>query len=929
MIFDTKQYVPLIYRSSRDYEALLKLLDIILTTSKYETDTLINLYIPEQCSEDFLPTLAEHLGYVYNYKDSINENRTIIDYFVKMIRNRGSITGIKLAAALSLNSIANNEEEIALLSELDVFFDYDLGEIIILYPRENTKVRNLLDWVRPVGMLCTSFPADLTNVSSDMAIHAYAEVDTIIFDKYQFGKVDWSEVYNGMVIKVSEDDIPHTWKDVIDYTWDYFLSEEFPWERFLSEGGSSNAITITFDANGGNFSTGIDPVINTYTDNNITALPSTAVSFGINKLIRWQDSTGRKDLLPGETYTVIQRSNYRYIAQWQVLQQHSFLINKSNITQTLNTLSVRPMFIGTFWHVLINYKNNADSTWQETVYHSPTISNENSIYTISNLNYDEYKITIGYDTILNSNDNLLDINLNSFTQSNLYNYAYDIDLSGLNELILDLFQDETIINQYIICNNSYLETFHFPPNIQNLTIPNGLLCNCTKLNTIIFPESSCNFIYKQINGNYISNFLINAGIDNYKIGTFIIPSNITIKFENFDTYIGTNVSLFTNLGCAQTIEINCNVISDSDDDPQITLSLNTNSQYNINNLFLNGNMNLYNINTNNKLNNLFISANCSINNYEGLNNLSSSAHSLLQIITDEYGSTTQIPDNQITDGAVSQIILGDAINHLGEFTLSNLYNILDINIPNNITTIPKTAIQSNSNLQRIYFNDNSNVVIQGFHNLNGLTEIEIPNCSVLDTCFYNCENLTTVNFNNINYPNYETMFVNCNNLTTINSDNSNIYSVKNNLLCNNTSTMLLWVPWGNTNITIPDTITTIGSYSFSGCHYELISPYLLDSSSLTENIIHNYDEVIIPESVITIETNSFTLTNINKLTILNANLDLTNITTSTTINTIKGHINSTAHIFAINRSITFEPIDEIIDNINGLITNDLGQNILD
>jgi phage tail-like protein len=105
MIFDTKQYVPLIYRSSRDFEALCRLLDMILTSTKYEIDTLINLYIPAKCPEDFLPLLAEHLGYKYNYNDKVIENRIIIDNFHKMIRNKGSETGIKLACALSLNSL--------------------------------------------------------------------------------------------------------------------------------------------------------------------------------------------------------------------------------------------------------------------------------------------------------------------------------------------------------------------------------------------------------------------------------------------------------------------------------------------------------------------------------------------------------------------------------------------------------------------------------------------------------------------------------------------------------------------------------------------------------------------------------------------------------------------------------------------------------
>ena len=120
--------------------------------------------------------------------------------------------------------------------------------------------------------------------------------------------------------------------------------------------------------------------------------------------------------------------------------------------------------------------------------------------------------------------------------------------------------------------------------------------------------------------------------------------------------------------------------------------------------------------------------------------------------------------------------------------------------------------------------------------------------------------------------------------------------------------------------------TIIGSYSFSGCPANLLHDYILDNPPST-NIINQYAFVTLRENVTTIEEYAFNLTNIGKLTIYNADLDLSNLG-GCDINTIEGHINSTAHIYAEQHNITFLPLEPISNNINGLINTALGTNIL-
>ena len=944
MIFDTKQYVPLIYRSSRDYQALLKLLDIVLTTVKYETDSLINLYIPKSCMEEFLPILAEHIGYEYNYKDTVSTNRIIIDNFAKMIRNRGSEVGIKLACSLSLNSLniiaeqmesSSKEGTLAEvgLAKINVFVDYVNGKLTVIYPQNETKVRHLIDWVRPVGMWCDELPGNAQFPHSDLAIYAYAKVDTVPFNTDQFSRVEWSEICNGMVAKIEESALPHTWSDVSAYTWEQIKEltvgeDSFVWEDFLEE-NPTTIIYITYKGDGGTF---VGPnVISVYTGEDIVTLTDSDIYRGLDKLVGWQASYG-EIYTPGQSFTVEKNTNFSLKAMWESVSQHTFLLDLDNVSDTINQLTIRPLFNSTTWHLMIEHKKASESTWEIVLLNKDIPSTTPlKTYTVipdEDTTYGQYRITIGYDTITSSNFNVM-----AFTNSNIYDYAKLMDWSALEINGTDIFANQ-VNNDNIIVNNNYLQTFILPENADVLTMPKKFLCNCTKLNEVTFPNMMCDIVYRQdINGNYTNYFLYNMGIDNYKNDEFIIPASVRFVYADYDNYQGNYVTLFENFGSNNDLTLDCSVESDTPENtnskPKVAFSLAPTSPHRIDVLTVNGNIKIYDINSNNSLNTIFIHPSCDLNDYTNTHNLANVASNLFQIVTDDYGATTRINNNQFSNGDIEYVLLGDAIHTFGEYTFCNLYNTLNMYIPASMGTIPKTAIQSNPLLVNIGFGTPTDSVIrlsvQGFHNLPNLTEVTIPDCIRIGTCFYNCSRLETVNLNNITEPDFQTMFVSCDSLTNI-TINANGYRVNDNILFNSNSTKLLWIPWGINEVDVGDNITTIGSYSFSGCPASLLHDYILDNPPATD-IINQYTVVTLRENVTTIEEYAFNLTNIGKLTVYNANLDLSNLG-GCDIGTIEGHINSTAHIYAEQHNITFLPLELISNNINGLINTELGTNIL-
>jgi hypothetical protein len=185
---NTKTMIPQVYSKERDMQVFNRLIDIISTYCKYQTDHLGDVYDANKCPQELLPFLAYTLNYKYNFEDTVTANRRVIGAFTVMEKNRGGQTGLLMAAALSLTSldISKNNAEIDTdqdymdaLKNLHISYDYENARIIIDYPNVYTLVRYLMDYVRPVGMYLELRSVVGHNINTD-AMLIYANADTTV-----------------------------------------------------------------------------------------------------------------------------------------------------------------------------------------------------------------------------------------------------------------------------------------------------------------------------------------------------------------------------------------------------------------------------------------------------------------------------------------------------------------------------------------------------------------------------------------------------------------------------------------------------------------------------------------------------------------------------------------------------------------------------
>lgn len=202
MLLDLNDYTPEVYKSSRDFKVFLRLLEYVVSSTKYDIDNWLDLYNPLKCPIKFLAYLADLIGYKYNTSLSVAENRIIMSKFVEMLKNKGSDVGIRMAAALSLNAqLASDpgsqeyQEAVNLLQQLETYYDKDTGEIIIYYPKDLAKVRDLLYYVRPVGSFIRYVPAVMSKPpGNNMGIYTAVDVSSHPYDDEKSNKINHAQV---------------------------------------------------------------------------------------------------------------------------------------------------------------------------------------------------------------------------------------------------------------------------------------------------------------------------------------------------------------------------------------------------------------------------------------------------------------------------------------------------------------------------------------------------------------------------------------------------------------------------------------------------------------------------------------------------------------------------------------------------------------
>jgi len=250
---------------------------------------------------------------------------------------------------------------------------------------------------------------------------------------------------------------------------------------------------------------------------------------------------------------------------------------------------------------------------------------------------------------------------------------------------------------------------------------------------------------------------------------------------------------------------------------------------------------------------------------------------------------------------LTSIIIPNTINYIGKnaFAYSNLRSI---EIPSSIITIGTSAFDNCNSLTGVYITDITAWVniffadsyanpLSHAHNLylNGelVTELIIPEgvISITSSAFYNCSSLTQItipdsvtsigyfafsgcsSLTNIALPNSVTSidasaFIDCSSLTLIKVSESNgYYQSIEGILFNKSGTTLIAYPANKqeTSYTIPNDVTSIGSYAFSGCSAAIIWGDDPTIATIGNSAFRDYqgDSITIPNSISSIGSYAF------------------------------------------------------------------------
>lgn len=177
--------VPEIYRQSADFRFYLKWIAMNLSEIQYCTDNLIDLLDPLRCPTNLLWLLGDTCGYKYDERVSVAFNRLVILYFARLIRNRGSRSGMILAGQVNLAQFNLNDyikENPELEERLDdttipvnsvsVTKNTKYGYIDVVYYSENVPTDACIEYVRPLGMYCFQHAGVAVNVRTKVSVDA-------------------------------------------------------------------------------------------------------------------------------------------------------------------------------------------------------------------------------------------------------------------------------------------------------------------------------------------------------------------------------------------------------------------------------------------------------------------------------------------------------------------------------------------------------------------------------------------------------------------------------------------------------------------------------------------------------------------------------------------------------------------------------------
>lgn len=171
-IIRLQEKIPEVYtNTSRDFQLLTRLYDLIINGFKYDTDNILNTINTDKCDNRLIQLLQTKLGFFSDKYITDDDLRLILKVFPTIVKNKGSKLGIEQAVRIFFRICGLNKSKInvTVVNNTKVMRDSYIIYIDLYEKVDTTILDEILKYIIPVGCIIRyRYVTRLDNLITDL-----------------------------------------------------------------------------------------------------------------------------------------------------------------------------------------------------------------------------------------------------------------------------------------------------------------------------------------------------------------------------------------------------------------------------------------------------------------------------------------------------------------------------------------------------------------------------------------------------------------------------------------------------------------------------------------------------------------------------------------------------------------------------------------